>query len=82
MLPQHDDLENPPEYTQLRDDYWSALAELTMLRKREDILVAAMSEVKATNEGKSTKPISRIVAGCIAELSALANDNNPAAGSK
>lgn len=44
-------------------------AEVRYLKKREDILVTAMSEIKATNEGKSDHPISKIVAGCIFELS-------------
>lgn len=38
MLPQHDDLENPPEYTQLRDDYWAALGEIARLRKENHTL--------------------------------------------
>lgn len=46
-------------------------AEIVRLKKREDILVTAISEVKATSEGKSTQPISQIVAGCISELAAL-----------
>lgn len=45
--------------------------EIVKLKKREDILASAMAEVKATDEGKSTQPISRIVAGCISELAAL-----------
>jgi hypothetical protein len=35
---------------------------------REEILVAAMSEIKATEEGNSMQPIATIVAGCIKEL--------------
>ena len=46
-------------------------AEIVRLKQREDILVAAMSEVKATSDDKSTQLISRIVAGCISELAAL-----------
>lgn len=46
-------------------------AEIVRLKQREDILVAAMSEVKATSEGKSAQPISQIVAGCAGELAAL-----------
>lgn len=46
-------------------------AEIVRLKQREDILAAAMSEVKATSDGKSTQPISQIVAGCICELAAL-----------
>lgn len=46
-------------------------AEIINLKKREDILCAAMAEVKATDEGQSTQPISRIVAGCISELDDL-----------
>jgi len=58
-----------------RDDLINLLrnqdAEIVRLKQREDILVAAMSEVKATSEGKSTQPISQIVAGCVSELAAL-----------
>ncbi|MDF1599670.1 hypothetical protein PZ895_07760 [Mesorhizobium sp. YIM 152430] len=36
-----------------------------------DILVEAMAEVKATSDGGSDQPIADIVAGCIAEITAL-----------
>jgi len=46
----------------------SLRAENAALKKRDDILTAAMAEVKATDDGKSTQPINRIVQECIAEL--------------
>jgi hypothetical protein len=46
------------------------LHEIVRLQERDTILVAAMSEVKATDEGTSSQPISAIVSGCIKELNA------------
>ena len=45
--------------------------EIVSLKQREDILVSAMAEIKATLEGTSTQPIQTIVDGCIAELHAI-----------
>lgn len=42
--------------------------ETAKLKKRYSILADAMSEVKATDEGKSTQSIKTIVNGCIKEL--------------
>ena len=50
-------------------------AEIVRLKKREDVLVSAMSEISATNEGKSTQPIHSIVSGCIVELAAIDSEN-------
>ncbi len=41
------------------------------LTKREDIMVAALAEIKATNDGNSHQPISSILQGCIDELHAI-----------
>lgn len=51
-------------------------AEIVSLKLREDILVSALAEIKATIEGTSEQPISHIIEGCIAELSALNSENS------
>ena len=45
-----------------------SMAELRKLRKRDEILVTALSEIKATNDGESDQPIGDIVNWCLDQL--------------
>lgn len=42
--------------------------QIKLLEKRDSIMVEALSEIKATDEGTSSQPIKVIVEGCILEL--------------
>lgn len=42
--------------------------ELVYLKKREDIMIDALSEIKASYEGESGQDIGDIIEGCIEEL--------------
>ena len=53
-----------------------SLAELRKLRKREQVLVEAMAEVKAVDEGESDQLIKDIVQGCITELAEIDEKEN------
>ena len=44
MMAERDDLENPPGYTQLRDDYWAALGESLACEKRTTPLSSELTE--------------------------------------
>ena len=46
-------------------------AELRKIRKREQTLIEAMAEIKATNDGESDQPIDDIIRGCITELNEI-----------
>jgi len=45
--------------------------QLIALKRREEILIAAMAEIKATDEGNSAQPIANILEGCIRELNQI-----------
>lgn len=46
-------------------------AEIKRLRARNWIMVEALSEIKATNDGDSSQPVEDILDGCVKELEAL-----------
>lgn len=51
------------------EDYISRQqAEINELERRNDIMVTALSEIKATNDGESSQPISDIIQWCIGEI--------------
>jgi len=50
-----------------------AADEIETLRKRDSIMVDALSEILATAEGKSNQPVLKIVEGCVKELRNIKN---------
>jgi len=65
----------PEQMQELIRDLWKALClrdeELRQTQEHAQVLVEALAEIKATNDGQSTQPIGDIIAGCAHEVGEL-----------
>jgi hypothetical protein len=65
----------PEQMQELIRDLWRAFCERTDALDETDrhltVLVEALSEIKATDDGHSTQPIRDIIKGCLSEISTL-----------